>query len=77
MGLALPRFIYLKLVAALDGVDDPQQHPPQPNSAENPIDGYQIVNALGVALAIPVFLFWLRPATLALQRAGSDTWKVS
>lgn len=58
------------MVAALDG--DGQQLPLEASA----LDGYQIVNASGVALAIPVFWYWLRPATVRLQRAALDTWKL-
>lgn len=48
MGCAIP---LLKIVAALDG-DDQQL---QPLMKPSTVDGYQIVNASGVALAIPIF----------------------
>jgi MFS transporter, PAT family, solute carrier family 33 (acetyl-CoA transportor), member 1 len=70
LGCAIPRFIHLKMVAALDG--DDQRHSWETSA----IDGYQIVNASGVALAVPVFWFWLRPTTVRLQRAALNSWKV-
>lgn len=88
MGCAIPRLIYFKIIAALDGHDllhqqqqQKQQHPSSSFSSSSYfkssiIDGYQIVNASAVALAIPVFYFWLRPATFALQRAAVSGWRL-
>jgi MFS transporter, PAT family, solute carrier family 33 (acetyl-CoA transportor), member 1 len=58
------------MVAALDG--DDQRHSWETSA----IDEYQIVNASGVVLAVPVFWFWLRPTTVRLQRAALNSWKV-
>ena len=87
MGCAIPRLIYFKIIAALDGHDPLHQqqiqHPSSSSSSSSSsysrssiIDGYQIVNASAVALAIPVFYFWLRPATFALQRAAVSGWRL-
>jgi hypothetical protein len=40
------------------------------------IDGYQIVNATTVVLAIPIYWFFLRSATLYLQTIDASAWRI-
>ncbi|KUJ11651.1 uncharacterized protein LY89DRAFT_688833 [Mollisia scopiformis] len=40
------------------------------------IDGYQIVNATTVVLAVPIYWFFLRPATLYLQTIDASAWRI-
>lgn len=40
------------------------------------LDGYQYVNAAGVLAALPLFWFFLRPATIWLQEQHKSVWRV-
>ncbi|KAH9908279.1 acetyl-coenzyme A transporter 1-domain-containing protein [Xylariomycetidae sp. FL2044] len=64
------QFIFTEMVGAIDGSDDLTKPSPL-------IDGYQIVNAVAVLLAIPIYWFFLIPATKYLQTVELSVWRVN
>jgi PAT family acetyl-CoA transporter-like MFS transporter 1 len=63
------QFLCTKAIGMIDGSDDLTKPSPL-------IDGYQIVNLTTVILAIPVYWFFLRPATLYLQTVDVFAWRI-
>ncbi|KAK9784945.1 hypothetical protein SCARD494_12354 [Seiridium cardinale] len=64
------QFFFTKTIGFIDGTEDVTQ----PSEL---IDGYQIVNAASVLLAIPIYWFFLRPTTLYLQNVDVSAWRVN
>jgi PAT family acetyl-CoA transporter-like MFS transporter 1 len=62
-------FVYTEIIGFLDKGEDLDLQPKL-------IDGYQIVNAVGVIIAIPVFYWFLIPATKLLQGIDREKWMV-
>lgn len=63
------QLICTKVIGMIDGNDDATKPTPL-------IDGYQVVNAMTVVLAIPIYWFFLKPATLHLQTIDASAWRV-
>lgn len=63
------QFLCTKAIGMIDGTDDLTKPSPL-------IDGYQIVNATTVVLAIPIYWFFLGPATLYLQTIDASAWRI-
>jgi PAT family acetyl-CoA transporter-like MFS transporter 1 len=63
------QFLCTKAIGIIDGNDDLTKPSPL-------IDGYQIVNVTTVVLAIPIYWFFLRPATLYLQTIDASAWRI-
>lgn len=63
------QFLCTKAIGMIDGTDDLTKPSPL-------IDGYQIVNITTVILAIPVYWFFLKPATLYLQTIDAMAWRI-
>lgn len=70
-------FIFTKTVGWIDGGEVLE---PAAVEGDGPakvvIDGYQIVNLCSVLVAVPVFWFFLRPATMWLQETTRAEWRV-
>lgn len=63
------QFLCTKAIGMIDGTDDLTKPSPL-------IDGYQMVNLATVVLAIPVYWFFLKPATLFLQTVDVSAWRI-
>jgi len=63
------QFFFTKMVGFIDGGEDLKGLHPL-------IDGYQVVNAVSVLVAIPIYWFFLRPATEKLQTVELSVWRV-
>jgi PAT family acetyl-CoA transporter-like MFS transporter 1 len=63
------QFIFTKAIGMIDGGENLTKR-------SSLIDGYQIVNVTAVALAIPIYWFFLRPATHYLQTIDVSEWRV-
>ena len=64
------QFLCTKAIGMIDGSDDLTKPSPL-------IDGYQIVNVTTVILSIPIYWFFLRPATLYLQTIDVSAWRIN
>lgn len=63
------QFLCTKAIGMIDGTDDLTKPSPL-------IDGYQMVNLTTVVLSIPVYWFFLKPATLFLQTVDVSAWRI-
>ncbi|KAH8886524.1 hypothetical protein GQ53DRAFT_750544 [Thozetella sp. PMI_491] len=63
------QFVFTKTIGMIDGSEDLTKPSPL-------IDGYQIVNAAAVVLAVPIYLLFLKPATLYLQSIDVSAWRI-
>lgn len=63
------QFFFTKTIGLIDGSDDLTKPSPL-------IDGYQIVNTTSIVLAILLYRFFLRPATMYLQTIDVAEWRV-
>lgn len=63
------QFVCTKAVGLIDGSDDLTK----PSAL---INGYQIVNLTTVVLAIPIYWYFLKPATLYLQTVDLFAWRI-
>ncbi|RDW72871.1 hypothetical protein BP6252_06778 [Coleophoma cylindrospora] len=63
------QFLCTEAIGMIDGNDDLTKPSPL-------IDGYQIVNLTTVILAIPIYWFFLKPATLHLETIDASAWRI-
>jgi MFS transporter, PAT family, solute carrier family 33 (acetyl-CoA transportor), member 1 len=63
------QFFFTKMIGTIDGSEDLTAH-------SKLIDGYQIMNISSVILAIPIFWFFLKPATMYLETINVSAWWV-
>jgi MFS transporter, PAT family, solute carrier family 33 (acetyl-CoA transportor), member 1 len=63
------QFFFTKTIGMIDGTDDLTKPSPL-------IDGYQMVNLASIVLAILLYRFFLRPATMHLQTIDVTEWRV-